>query len=133
MGINRDCRKRDSIIFGDNKPDYTNGICRFKDLRVDKLNKLLDYNFIDDNHRHYEKIPSIRDIISFMNEWYEYDVKAHGYVLSCDREDYRVSLDGIEILSKTDLSDELVKDISALFRSSEYFKLTNNTFYCRFK
>jgi len=133
MRINRDCRKRDNIIFGDSKPNYINGICRFKDLRVDKLIKLLVYNFIDDNNGHYDKVPSVRDIIGFMNEWYEYDVKVHGYVVSNDREDCRMFLDGIEISSKTDLSDELIKDISALFRSSECFKLTNNTFYCRFE
>ena len=93
MTLNSDIKARDEMIFGTYDTNcYSGGIRRFRNLSLEKLESLVNSGFADpDETQNYS--PSIREFIEFMveNDGYLVD----GYVVSGDRDDYRVSVDAI--------------------------------------
>ena len=87
----------------------------------------MELNFIDleDNQNNS---PTVREFIEFMEKYPDYTVM--GYTVSIDRDDYRVSLDGIE-KRKVVYSEEEVDDFSSLFGDADEFD-TGNAMYAWF-
>ena len=91
----KNIRKRDEIIFGNYDPDiYKGGIRRFEDMSYDTLKQLVDEGFVDvEEKQNYS--PTIQEMMKFSEEYgknYLFD----GYVVSDERDDYRVSIDGFK-------------------------------------
>ena len=128
FGLNKDVKQRDEIIFGKYEPElYAGGTRRFDGLSLKKLRRLVELNFIDleDNQNNS---PTVREFIEFMEKYPDYTVM--GYTVSIDRDDYRVSLDGIE-KRKVVYSEEEVDDFSSLFGDADEFD-TGNAMYAWF-
>jgi hypothetical protein len=102
--LNQDQAMRDSII-GIKNPEYFGGCEHYSGLTLEQLDKLIDNRFIDLSDRQNDS-PTAQEFYEFIKDHPE--VKAHGYVISKDRNDYRVSIEGLEfdgVVSKTTMSD----------------------------
>ncbi len=126
--LNRDIETRDKIIFGNYKDSkYRFGGTRsFRGLNVDTLKILLDQNFIDPNETQNAS-PTVFEIYSFMENYPLYT--AHGYAVVDTRDDYRISLEGVEKGGPANSVEEL-KDYMNLFRYADEFD--ESTMFCWF-
>ncbi|MBQ7493013.1 MAG: hypothetical protein IJT47_01110 [Selenomonadaceae bacterium] len=65
-GLNKCENQRDNIIFGEhNARAYKGGIRRFENLSLDKLEELINGNFIDTSDRQ-NAAPAVKEIYEFM-------------------------------------------------------------------
>lgn len=91
--LNENKKQRDKIIFGEHDAKaYPGGVRHFKNLSLDKLEQLIDGNFISLSERQNDA-PSVKQIYEFMKQYPGYN--AHSYTVSVMRNDYRVSLEGV--------------------------------------
>jgi len=96
FNLNMNYQERDKIIFGkvldwDAKIPPSGS---FTDLSAADLQLLLDKNFIEaDETQNFS--PSTEDFLDFMKRYPR--TTAHGYAISPKRDDYRVTLEGVEI------------------------------------
>ena len=125
---NKDEAVRDKIIFGSYEPEkYTGGIRRFEDLTAEKLRELVEADFIDLHERH-NLCPDVGTILRFMEQYSGY--MATGYAISARRDDYRVSLDGLQ-KDGYDMESEL-DEFCGLFRKADDFSVGTKKMYCWF-
>ncbi|TNH28330.1 hypothetical protein FHG89_15300 [Micromonospora orduensis] len=89
--FNRDAARRDPLV-GVTPAGYTGGIASFDDLDVGELAELLELRFVDPYDRQ-NAAPTVWEIFRFLCA--HPDVRAAGYVVSLDREDYRTSIESI--------------------------------------
>jgi hypothetical protein len=90
--LNRNHARRDELL-GTAHVRYSGGIKPFAGLAVDALAALFAERFVDPACRQNEG-PAAGDVLRFIQRWP--CVTARGYAVSRRREDYRVSLDGLE-------------------------------------
>ena len=118
--MNKNIKERDKIIFGKYEPDAYKygGIHHFNGLDHYRLQKLIDKDFIDPEEcQNYS--PSTEEFLDFMKDHPEFT--AHGYAVSIDRDDYRVTLEGIESDERMDY--ETMVDFVELCRLADDFCL----------
>ena len=129
FNLNKDVNSRDNIIFKENySPDkYLGGICRFERLSLKNLELLIDNKFIELNQCQNNS-PTTEEILEFMKKYPKYT--AHGYAVSLDREDYRVTLEGVEKNTSAESKEEL-EDFTKLFHLADDF-ITDSYMYCWF-
>jgi hypothetical protein len=123
-----DYRQRDLILKGffDSK-EYIGGTKQFSKLPLELLELLLLEEHIDHEEKH-NNAPSIRDLIIFAKQMNEkgYYFFFGGYAVSPDREDYRVSIDTINIKYYFDNSNHLNnKIIEKFFKDADEKDLDN--------
>lgn len=124
--LNDDQTTRDKIIFGENYTPEFYDVMRFDGLTLSQLEKLIEGNFIDlTESQNYA--PSIGEIYDFMKKYPEYT--AHGYTVHKYRNDYRVSLEGVEKGKPADSLEEM-KDFAELFKYADDFNAAE--MYCWF-
>lgn len=120
--------KRDKIIFGEYRPDLYQGGCRhFAGLTLDQLKELLFNNFLKFNDQQ-NCCPPASEILAFMERYPEYT--AHGYVISFERTDVRVSLEGVAKDGRAADIEELW-DFINLFRLADELEVYDEM-YCWF-
>ena len=88
--LNRDEAKRNQIIHG--KP-VAKDAERFTGLSVEKLAQLVHESFIELDERQNES-PTVQEFGRFMVQHPEFT--CHGYTIVKERDDYRVSIEGLE-------------------------------------
>jgi hypothetical protein len=106
--FNKDEKRRDTIIFGDYHPEvapinyqnfkfgpgHTGGIRRFNNMSPATLQQLVEEGFADPQECQNEG-PSIYVMLQFAEKHPEWQLTFEGYAVSKDRDDYRVTVDGI--------------------------------------
>lgn len=103
--LNKDVATRDKMIFGSyDKSKYSGGIRHFENLDLDTLKHLLEKNFVDRAENQNDS-PTIGEIVDFMKKYDGYT--GHGYAVEVEREDYRVSLEGVSKDRAADSEEEL--------------------------
>lgn len=125
--LNPDVRTRDTIIFGSfDKDAYKfGGTRRYDGLTLEKLEQLRDANFL--NPAECQNFaPSITEIMEFMAE--NEGFTAHGYVVSPDRCDYRVSIEGVE--KSENITPEDMDAFLEKFRDADEFDFSNEYLFC---
>ena len=100
--MNKNEAKRNQILYGKAK---ANDAERFSSLSLDNLVKLANEKFIDPEEAQNDS-PTVQEFGEFMVK--HPGVTAHGYSICRERDDYRVSLEGIEF--KGEVSIELMSD-----------------------
>ncbi len=83
------------------------GICRFDGLTLDTVQELIRKGFLARDERQNES-PTVAEFMSFVKEHNPSNWIFHGYVVSPERDDCRVTIEGIEsngALTKDDLVD----------------------------
>jgi hypothetical protein len=125
-----DHRQRDLILKGFfTDKDYIGGSRRFSNLPLELLELILLENHTDHNEKH-NNAPSIRDLIIFAKQMNEkgYYFFFNGYAISPKRDDYRVSIDTINIKYYFDNSNHLNnKIIEKFFKDADEKDLDNGT------
>ena len=120
---NKDQKGRDKL-FGIQEPktDYIS----YRGLNVGTLQILLDAKFANPDETQNEA-PCVQEIYDFMSKYPEFT--AHGYLIGLERDDYRVSIEGVEGEAK---SDQALQEFIDIFREADEFeiKITGNR-YCR--
>lgn len=120
MKLNKNYKRRDQIIFGDKLPNYTGGCAGFSGLTLHKLRELLRRKFADPEDRQNDS-PSIREFYNFAKRWKYQEIGFHGYVISPERDDYRISIEGLEYIGF--LNTKIVMDFTNLCRDADEFSI----------
>jgi len=115
--LNKDYKTRNLIIFGEvelsaalktfhrDPLNWMGGIARFENLSLSQLKELIDNNFIDLEDCQNSS-PSVGEFYEFMKSNPKFT--AHGYAVSHERSDYRVSIEGVSCnkpYTKKELAD----------------------------
>ena len=121
--------QRDRILFGERyeSKKYSGGIRYFDDLDYDRLKTLLDQKLADLEEQH-NCAPEIGEIAEFLDKHKNFT--AHGYAVSPERDDFRVSLEGVECGDEYSKQDML--DFVELFRFADEFSIDDTGMYCWF-
>jgi len=125
VNLNSDYEKRNKIVFGKNIPtEWLGGVEHFENLTLKQFESLVDNRFID-----LEDVqnlsPSAGDFLEFMRSHSK--VTAHGYVVSHERQDCRVSIEGLSYKGK--VSKNLLLDFVHLCREADEFVADDNHLY----
>lgn len=85
---------RDQIVFGKKTEelDYIGGMERFDELKLSQIEQLLENNIIDLDDRQ-NNAPTAGELINFVKKHPEYNL--FGYCITPDRDDFRITFDGI--------------------------------------
>ena len=111
--LNTDDRLRHEIM--GIEMDYSGGYRSFDKLTLETLNKLIENGFVNllDSQNN---APNIRDFASFMEKFLAEDVTAHGYLISPERTDYRITIVGLEASSS---NKDFINDFAVQFRKAD--------------
>ena len=92
--MSREQDLRDMLLFGEayDKSKYMGGVRYFKNLTTEGIHDLLNHNFIEADECQNNS-PTTQGFLEYMEEWPGY--YAHGYAVSFDRSDVRVTIEGI--------------------------------------
>jgi hypothetical protein len=127
MKYNYDDKRRCEIIGMSYPPEYLGGCKSFEGLTLSQLNLLLDENFIDPEEcQNYS--PNTMEFKAFLDAYPE--ATLHGYIISPERGDYRVTIEGLEY--RGDVSKELLSDFIDTFRMADDFIHDEDYLYCWF-
>jgi len=98
--MNKDYKRRDEIIFGNYRASrYESGGCARADISIVQLKQLIEEDFIN-VHENQNDSPNVLEFLNDI-EGHEDNAIFEIYAISPDREDYRVTIEGINI----DISD----------------------------
>jgi len=122
--LNKDQHIRD-IILGIENQKYLGGIARFVSLTIERLEELIENTFVNLDDKQNEA-PTIREFYEFMKKYP--CVKAHGYAVDKNRNDYRISIEGLHHVGN-DISKELQLDFMKLCRKADDLTCTEKKLY----
>lgn len=127
--LNTDVKTRDKLIFGKYEPKkYSGGIRRFEGMTPYTLSSLLHLKFIDPEcTQNYS--PTVAVFHDFICKYPEYTV--HGYAVELERNDYRVSIEGVEKPEGYGSAEEL-EEFTLLFRKADEFHVGSDFMRCWF-
>lgn len=121
--------QRDQIIFGENfnAKKYGGGIRSFEDLTMIQINQLEGIDVLNMNERQNES-PTVGEMLDFLKEretdgWY-----IHGYCVSPERDDFRISFEGVG--KRTPPSKQDIIDFALLFRWADEFYVGEDGLRC---
>ena len=127
MKYNYDDKRRCEIIGIDYPPKYLGGCESFTGLTLYELNLLLNENFIDPEECQ-NCSPDTMEFKEFLVKYPE--VTLHGYIVSPERDDYRVTIKGLEYCG--DVSREMLKMFVDGYRFADDFICDDDYLYCWF-
>ena len=125
--LNHDEKRRCEIMRIACPVHYMGGCHRFKGLTLKQLNLLLDEGFIDPEEQH-NSAPSTIEFKAFLEAYP--NTTAHGYIISPDRGDYRISIEGVEYSGE--VSKEMMLDFIEMFRFADDLNINDDSLYCWF-
>jgi len=121
--FNKDWKLRDSMLEWNprlekwitDKEHYD--VRHFVNLDANTLEKMIELGFADPGERQNES-PTIGEFLAWLKENPSY--KAHGYVVCVDRNDYRLSIEGVDGHSK-DLEE--IQRFREMFQDADEFDI----------
>lgn len=121
--------QRDQIIFGEyyNPKKYLGGLRRFDNLSLEQIEQLDELEILEMNDRQ-NNAPSIGEMIDFLRERETDGWCIHGYCISPDRPDFRISFEGVA--KKTPPNCQDVIDFSMMFRLADEFNANQDGLRC---
>ena len=122
---NKDDNRRREILADYFHDEGRGGITRFSGVPLSVLQTLLNERFADPDESH-NSAPTIDEIRAFMTCWPR--VTCHGYFVHIDRDDYRVSIEGVDYKGLPNL--DWVMDFVKQFRFADEFVCNPNQLYC---
>lgn len=125
--FNADYKKRNQIIFGDDDVEgetWLGGTRRFEALYLPQLRELVDNDFIDLEGTQ-NCSPSAEYFLEFLEKYPK--ATAHGYAVSHKRDDYRVSLEGVQFRGR--VSKKMLMDFVYLCRHADEFHAGDGELY----
>lgn len=120
--MNTNVKRRDEIIFGKYEPERYLGGCRRFTCSRDTIETLLNEDFIElDECQNYS--PSTKEFLESTIDLEKVEFEC--YVINADRDDYRVTIEGVDI----EINDSNYKDISyaiETFHNADEFNFYHN-------
>ena len=119
--------KRRCEIIGIPYPEsyHMGGIKRYRHLFLDEINALIEEKFIDPNEAQ-NCCPCVSEIKDFMEKYPMFT--AHGYIVSPERDDYRVSIEGVEYIGEVD--QQMMIDFIEKFGDADEVVCDRSRCYC---
>ena len=120
--MNKDVKRRDEIIFGKyDETKYSGGLRSFTCTR-EVIEKLIEEDFIDlEECQNYS--PTTQEFMDMTDpESGVTNVEFQCYAISPDRNDYRVTIEGVDVEIQDNDFDSLTNVINA-FRSADEFNI----------
>lgn len=121
--------RRDNIVFGEpyDRKKYLGGSRSFDKLTLGQIKKLEALGVLDMDDAQND-CPTVGEIIEFLRErttngWY-----AHGYCISPERNDFRISFEGVGKETKPSYQDLI--DFTEMFRLADEFNVNENGLWC---
>lgn len=121
--------QRDQIIFGENynEKKYGGGLRSFEELTLPQIDRLIDLGILDMDDAQNDA-PTVGEIVEFLrgretDGWY-----VHGYCISPDRADFRISFEGVG--KKSAPSKQDIIDFATLFRWADEFDIGDDGVRC---
>lgn len=110
----------EKIIFGNEvKWEYPSDIKYIEELSIEQLNALNKEGLLDlEEQQNYS--PTIKEFIDFMSEFPQ--VKAHGYIVSPQRDDCRISIEGL--ICNENITEELLFQFANGFHLADEFQVS---------
>ena len=121
-GLNGDYKTRDTILFGKQDVDYSLGGIQYFTTTPQVIKELIAKKFIDEMD-YQNSSPTIKEFIRAV-DGYEDHVRFSGYAVSPKRDDYRVSIDAIDIDIPYEDKD-MVSFFVESFHGADEFNLEN--------
>src|SRR5262249_35140979 len=125
FSYNRDWQRRNTLFqpfLRTDEPfaifDGTADIFYFQGVPVGVVGPVLEERYLDPDGRQNDS-PSSSEFFAFMRRHPE--VLAHGYAISIERDDYRVTIEGVSY--RGPVSESLRRDAEQLFHSADEFQL----------
>ena len=115
--------KERSELAGVNDKNFFGGCASFSGMTYNTLQTLVDKGYADPEDSQNDS-PTLGEYLEFMKEHPRF--KAHGYVVSNNREDRRITIEGLEAGQVT---IKEVEDFINLDRYADEFEATQD--YCR--
>lgn len=119
---------RDMLLFGEkyDTSKYIGGVRHFGEITLETLERLVDAGLADKDDCQ-NNAPSIEEFMKFIRErtsdgWY-----LHGYAVSADRDDCRISIEGCGCRIEG-YSAEDVEDFVYMFRYADDFVISGELF-----
>jgi len=119
LALNTNWKERDRIIFG-KSVEYGGGICHFQDMTLDTLRELIAKGYADPEGQQNDS-PMTEELADLMAR--HPGLTAHGYVVSFERDDYRVSVEGVSGIVK---HTEDLLDVLHLCRMADEFDVESD-------
>lgn len=96
--LNKDIKRRAEIL---NIPAdcLKGGTRRFDGASVEQIELLIKENFLS-KYNCQNSSPTAEEFLDFMKQYPS--AKAHGYVVSPERDDYRVTIEGLEMVAESE-------------------------------
>lgn len=124
--FNKDWKLRDSMLEWNphlekwitDKEHYD--VRHFVNLDANTLEKMIELGFADPEDQQNEA-PTIAEFLKWMKENPSY--KAHGYVVCVERDDYRLSVEGVDGCGKT---PEEISHFKNMFWNADEFDIEDN-------
>ena len=118
--MNKDVNERDNMLFGeDYNEEFYSGGCRWFDgISLETLKWLVSEGFADKEEAQNSS-PSIGEFIEETNG-YNDSVTFDGYAVSPQRDDYRVSIDTVNVEIPFDEPDLLAHFVSSFHYADEF-------------
>ena len=112
--LNRDDVLRQSIMGVDARYEM-GGTERFEGMTLEVLNELVRNNFVDLAHS-FNESPTVSYFKNFMEQYPNEGLTAHGFLISPEREDYHVSIEGLEASST---NADFIFDFAKTFNNAD--------------
>lgn len=124
FNYNKDQAARDKLLGISPGAKYGGGIEYFKNLDAATLSQMVEQGFADPESAQ-NCSPTVAEFLEFMEA--HPDFKAHGYAVSLKRDDYRVSIEGLQ---GKNIKREDVDDFIQTFRFADDFEFEGANCYC---
>jgi hypothetical protein len=126
--LNRNHQERDRLLFGrvvQWGEEGLGGIEHFRGVGVDTLLALVARNYADPADSQNES-PTLGEFIRFMEKYPQ--VTAHGYAVSPQRADYRVTVEGLEYAGP--VGAELRREFEAMNAGADEYVCEGGQLFC---
>lgn len=97
---------------------WTGGVMHYENMDVETLKQLIEKGYADPNDRQ-NCAPCIKDFVALMEKYPT--LKAHGYVVERERNDARISVEGVE--------GECPSEVSKMFKDADDCIYENGQLY----
>lgn len=125
--MNKDIKRRDEIIFGEYKPDdyKFGGVKQFSGLPLETLKLLIEEGFLDPEDCQNNS-PSAEEFMNFIEQ--HPDFTAHGHAVDSTRDDYGVTIEGIELFGAR--SRETEREFVMFSQHADDFVFNDKALFC---
>lgn len=100
------------------------GCTRFRFANSNVLKELVKKGYLDPKDKQNDA-PTAGEFIKFMEKYPEFE--AHGYIIDNEREDRRISIEG---LSGYPQSEEAKEAFEEMFSEADEFNIEDDEYYC---